>query len=238
MQNLSSLIRACKYSYEPNKLGYCGPEHANEIFLSFIQNPSEIKAEEVKQLLMHFPALYPYLELIARKNNLKPFDSEVIDAYWTGNKLLEKVERKDVEKLILTKFSGEGLLPKKLAEEKAANLPSKVFISHAFHVLYMNFITKKIEPILKNLDSCLVKGAEINDIKKDSFSVKTYSLLYESGEFKLKEKKVKIGKGFAENASKGGLISIHWNSAVEIISEDELDSIRTFTEKNLAQLLF
>ena len=135
--------------------------------------------------------------------------------------------------MILSKFSGEGLLPKNLAGEKARNLPEKPLISHSFHVLYMNFITKKVKPILKNLDSCLVKGAKVEEAKEKSFSVKTYSLLHESGSFKLREKKMKIEKGFCAKAIKGDFVSTHWNSAVEIISEEENGSIKNYLEKNL-----
>ena len=57
---------ACRFSYQPNKLRYCGPSDANKLFLGYIK--SNAKKEEVVNALKHFEAAWPYYELIAKKS--------------------------------------------------------------------------------------------------------------------------------------------------------------------------
>lgn len=58
-----------------------------------------------RQNLKRFKTAYAYYKLIARCNKIKdPFDERVIRAYWTGNKLLEKVPVSEFRKLIKQRF--------------------------------------------------------------------------------------------------------------------------------------
>ncbi|MDP6670432.1 MAG: DUF6390 family protein [archaeon] len=232
--NFNSLIRACKYSLIPNELGYCGPEGSFEEFLKFIKAPSTEGAEIVKPLLQQFNALFPYLELIARCNDLEPFNEQVIEAYWVGNSLLESVSKRELQKTVLL-FQTLGL-PRSIAERKAAELPTDLLPHHSFHVLYVNFISQKVKPIVKNLGECIVQRAKVVEETDKGIVANGITLFSESGELKLREKERTLKNPFELELTKGDLISVHWGNAVEKISEEQTKQLKKYTELTLSTL--
>lgn len=232
-EKIDSLVKACKYSFISNKKNYCGSANAFSEFKDFIENPLPEKTERIEKLFESFEALYPYLKLIAKANNLLPLDEKTIEAYWLGNELLEKVSLNETKEMILSDFAKPGLLPKSIAERKAESIPFGSVPHHSFHVLYINFVSKKVEPVLKNLDSCLITWGNVKEVQENSLVVDSVQLVFDSGEFKLKEKRKSIDSGFVSQAEKNSFVSVHWNFAVELIEKQELKSLKHFTEKNI-----
>jgi len=226
---INALKRACAYSFSPNKLGYCGPEGSWHAFEEFLSAPNtEQNAVAAKEALQKFYALFPYLELIATANDLQPFDAKVIEAYWIGNELLNNVQYSEIQKTILS-FQKFGL-PRSIAEKKAAELPDALLPHHSMHVLYVNFISPKVKPIIENLGNCLIQWAEVKGEAKNGFKAKGIELFSENGELKLREKEKTVQNQFNLQLQPRDLISVHWQNAVEKISFDELKSLRKFTE--------
>ena len=235
LQNkIDALKRACLYSIPPNKLGYCGPNGSWKVLDSFILNPGEQSVKEVKGLLTGFNALHPYLELIAEANSLEPFDAVVIDAYWIGNQLLENVSFREIQKTILS-FQHFGL-PKSIAEKKASQLPDGMLPHHSMHVLFVNFISQKVEPIVKNLSSCIVQWAKVLEETDKGIKVKGIQLLLESGELKIREKEKTIENPFNLQLQPKDLVTVHWDNVIEKISEDELKRFEKYTKATLELL--
>jgi len=228
---IDALKKACLYSFPPNKLGYCGPEYSWQSFQKFLSDPSEENAAQVKNHLKRFDALYPYLELIAGANSSQPFDFEVVEAYWIGNSLLDNVKHVKIQETILS-FQKHGL-PKSIAEKKAANLPEEMLACHSLHVLYVNFISKKVEPVVQNLGNCLIQWAKVLGETSKGIRVKGEELFLESSELKLKEKEKTVLNPFNILLQENDLVSVHWGNAVEKISQDSLKSLKTCTIKNL-----
>ena len=228
-KQFNALIRACKYSAIPNQLGYCGPKDCFKQFNDFIENPSKEKAESVKESLAKFSALYPYLELIASSHDLSPFDEEVVEAYWIGSHLLEGVQKRELQKTVLSlQMFG---LPRSIAESKATAIKEGMFPHHSFHVLFVNFINPKVKPLVSNLGNCLIQWAEIKE-PGETLRVKGVDLISESGELKLREKIKSLENPFKIDAKKKDLVSVHWGKVVEKISADQVNTLKKFTFKN------
>ena len=233
-REIDALKRACLYSFIPNRLGYCGPLGSWQAFLAFISSPIEEQAPGVKQLLQHFSALHPYLELIARANEKSAFDPEVIDAYWTGSDLLRNVRFREFQKTILS-FQRSGL-PRSIAEKKAVRLPDGLLPHHSAHVLYVNFISKKVLPVIENLSDCLIQWGEVKSESEKGIEARGIELFSEGGEFKIREKPKKILNPFKISPKAGDFVSVHWGNAIEILSEESLESLKKFTLLNLEAL--
>ena len=103
---MEDLILASRYSLAPNLLNLCGPSN-------FVKSLENRKKAEIKKKLRNFESYYSYISLIGKKNSKSPFDKEVVEAYWIGNKLLEKVTENDMRKLILHKFTGKASLARR-----------------------------------------------------------------------------------------------------------------------------
>src|SRR3989304_5557246 len=86
-------VQLCaRFSLATTRLRYCGPEDADSILYQTVVKATDTGA--ARTALEKFEALLPYLEAIARKHGLDPFDRDVVEAYWVGNELLERhVER-------------------------------------------------------------------------------------------------------------------------------------------------
>ena len=78
---MDGLELAARFSAAPNALGLCGPK-------GFRLSAKRQLAAQLKRFL----APYTYLSLIADANGLEPFDYDVTEAFWLGNRLLERVK--------------------------------------------------------------------------------------------------------------------------------------------------
>jgi hypothetical protein len=78
-----------RYAYPPNERGYCGPADTGS-FLGYGRT-GHIDAG-FRQLAQAFTGAWPYLELIAGAAGIRdPLDQRVVEAYWVGNALLDRV---------------------------------------------------------------------------------------------------------------------------------------------------
>jgi len=228
---LSALAFACKYSLITNRLDYCGKKNSFESFGFFLANPSEEKAPEIKSLLDSFYSEKSYSESIASVHNLERFDFSVLEAYWLGNNLLEKGSHREIQKTILG-FQNFGL-PREIAEQKAVSLPENCVPHHSLHVLHVNFITPKLKPLVKNLSDCLIQWGEVKGAEKEKIKVKGIELKSLNNRLVLQEKSKLIENPFSLLPEKGDFVSCHWNNAIEILSEEQLESLKKYTLRNL-----
>ena len=187
--------------------------------------------QAAKQQLQKFNALHPYLSLIANANGMQPFDLEVVEAYWLGNRLLENVEHKEIQKTIVC-LQKHGL-PRRIAERKAAELPESILPHHSMHVLYLNFLSQKVKPFVQNLSNCLIQWATVQKEAKNGIEVKGIELFLESNELKLREKIKTIKNSFNLQLQQGNLVSLHWENAVEKISSERLKNLKEYTSISL-----
>jgi len=226
MSELDGVELCCRFSLVPNKLGYCGPESAKEVLLNYINSKKNVQT--AKEQLKRFEGLYPYLELIAEKNNREPFDYKVIEAYWLGNSFLENVTEKDLKKLILKKFS--SYLTKSIAEKLSATVPDGVNVHHSFHVLHILKIAslKGRVPINFNTQrSCIISWGRIIsdntiDIRQLDFKEKYF----------ISEVRREINYR-PDSFKKNDYLTIHWNNAVIKLSKKQVKNLKKYTNENI-----
>ncbi len=215
---------AAKYSFTPNSLGYCGTSS----FVSLLQSGDNEKTmEELKKFHPH----YAYLCLIARENQKQSFDDDVVRAFWTGNELLENVSHNSLKEFIINELFPPGH-PR--AEELSKNLPEGLVPHHSFNSLYINFVTDKVEKSIKNFDSCCVLPGKVLSVQGNSLQVERYSI--EDGpSIGKKQESVLLefnGTRFIESVQAGNLISVHWGMAIELLTNEQADSILKYTKRN------
>src|SRR5690349_16491491 len=80
-----------RYAYPPNALGLCGADVRHTLLEYGAAGESD---EGLAELARTFEGAWPYLELIAGANRIEdPLDVRVVEAYWVGNELLDRVDR-------------------------------------------------------------------------------------------------------------------------------------------------
>jgi len=229
----------------PNKLGFCGSRRKEDqkILKDFLAGKA--KEFEVRKVLEKFEAAYQYYSLIAKKNDINdPFSEKVVEAYWIGNKLLDKVKASDIRKITREDFSKPGLLSKKEAEEKAKKIPKNSIAHHSFHVLVLGPIAGRID--LENIklkDVCRVGWGRVIKFKVQSSKFKVIveyqPLIKQNNKIilgDLVEKELNWDRDIVKEIKVGEYVAFHWGMVAQVLTEGEAENIKKYTLKTLVSL--
>lgn len=229
---MNGMELAARYSYMPNRLNYCGEHTFSDIFKQYLEG--NISSETLENEMKKFFGHYLYLELIAKANNKNPFDPEVVEAFWVGNELLEKVKASDLKGLILTQFSKK--IGKERAEQLASNLPKGIPPHHSFNPLYINFISSKVPKSIVLYDRCCVQWGKIKSVADSHVIVEYQPIIENNGKYEFGEnKKIRVNTAidntrFIENPKQGDWISFHWLLGIEKLNETRLANLKKYTK--------
>jgi hypothetical protein len=235
-------VRFARYAFGPNRLGYCGPDEAGDLFA---QATVGHELPRLRELAAQFEGAFPYLALIAQSAGIAdPLDARVVAAYWLGGPLLDTVRPAALGDSLEVRFrsrltGGDGWRWLG-AKPNAGAVPN-----HAFHVLDVFprvglMRTGDVDNALKVMDSCRVRWGRILERDGDSLVVSAVPLDYVAGKLQLGAPRAERirgwvdGKGFVEDATVGDVIAIHWDWACERLDLARLVALRTATTHELA----
>ena len=236
---------AAIYGLIPNRLGLCGPRQ--ELLKKFIIG--KLSIHEIIPVLEKFEAAYPYYQLIAQKNKIisGPFNKKVVEAYWLGNELLEKITTDDLRQLITEKFSKPGLLSKTEAARRAKKIPEGSKPHHSFHVMVLGSITGSIDFTGKTKlkDTCRVGWGRVIRLKTKNEKLKTgaiiisYNPLVGSKTIKFGppiKKEIAWDKEILPAIKVGDWVSFHWNWAIQKLNEENIINLHKYTQNTIDSL--
>lgn len=207
------------FAFGPNYLKYCGPIGTYRLLYSCWK--SGRYGKKVKRIFTKFEALYPYLCLIAECNELDPFDYEVIEAYWIGNKLVENVSVQELKENLYREFSPS--LTREIISKKLEKIKGDIPPTHLFHVLYFTSITGKLKITLSSQEKCKVSLGEVKKMGGEKAKVEFNGLTIKNKKYSFKKRRKEIWiefpvKGekisFISDINRGELIFFHWDLAV------------------------
>jgi len=234
-------ILFARYAFGPNRLGYCGPDDAAELF-GHATGGGELPA--LRRLAEQFEGAYPYLELIARANGLPdPLDARVVEAYWLGSELLEHVRPADLAGSLDVRFRkrlrGDGW--RWLADKpRAGALPM-----HAFHVLDVFprlglLRSGALDDVVKVIDSCRIRWGRVLERAGDWLVTSVVPMALAEGKLRLGPPRVETvrgwqdGRGFlGAEVARNDIVSIHWDWACEVLDARRLNLLRGWTQHEL-----
>ncbi|MFC1711736.1 DUF6390 family protein [Patescibacteria group bacterium] len=242
MKNNQGLKLAAIYSYPPSRLGFCGKKTKNtaQLISDYLTGKNK-QQEKIKKVLTAFEAAYPYLKLIAKANNLSPFNKKVVEAFWLGNSLLLQVKVSDLKAMVLKEFTKQGLLSKKEALTRIAKIRPNSKPHHSFHVFVLGPVTGRIKFNLKLYDLCRISWAKIIRIYGRDYQVyggtkkivvKYQPIISKNNKFTLGkevEKQVYWNKRFIKTLKPGDLVALHWDIICQKIDKGKINSLQKFT---------
>jgi len=219
---------AAMYAFPPNLRKYCGPPTFSGALLS------GTGAARVAAELRKFPVHCAYLSLIAKANGKKQFDTAVVRAFWTGNRLLDKIPSHAMRSFMLRLLRKEPSRAEKLAK----NMPPGIVPHHSFNPLYVNFVTGKVARSTRNYDACCVTSGEVASVSANSAIVRRFSIAGKAGGFFLKSRRDTValerdGIRFIKKLKKGDIISVHWGMAIERLTPEQSATLKNYTQKNI-----
>lgn len=218
----------CRYSLVTNELGYCGPRGAAESLRKSILGEDI----DVSGLLFRFEALYPYLEIIAKKHGLDPFDEKVVEAYWTGNELSEGFKEKELNELVdLLRARG---LPQSMCDKLLENPPNSMPFTHNFHVFYVGVgnVTGSVPTTVANMDKCRISCGHVEKVGENFAIVSRKQLLPDLSLSEFKEDKIEFDPGLL-SIKEGDHVSIHWARAMQVLNPAQVENLDKLTHQVL-----
>ena len=233
---LAGTSQFIRYGFMPNRLRYCGGDDNLTLFEYGVRDLSD---GGLSPLLRRFTGALPYLQLIARANAIPdPFDARVVEAYWIGNELLDGVEVRQLYDALAARFGKQ--LSGRTRDLVLGKAPAGARPHHAFHVLDVHSRVGELGHNLQTLDHCRVSWGTVVEVDGGELVVDRVPLLLEAGMLALgapvRERVVRQleGRGFADEAAVGDVVSIHWGWACEVLSEDRARRLERYTRHHLA----
>ncbi|PJE67387.1 hypothetical protein COU95_02725 [Candidatus Shapirobacteria bacterium CG10_big_fil_rev_8_21_14_0_10_40_9] len=235
-----------RYSFSPNRLKYCGPDANLDLFE---RAAYKVNDKKIREILADFEAAFPYIQFIAKENKIRdPFDWRVVEAYWLGNDLLEKISVSEFYRHIKDHFGKRA--KSDVLRSIGRKIPQGAEPHHSFHVLEVfpqigALRGINLGPVLKTINNCLITWGKVVDITNDKLEVEFSPLIYEKsmtfGDLQTKKIDYKFNdKTLLDNLQIGDWVSIHWNWACDILTDRQLKNLQKWTlwHLNLANQTF
>ena len=236
----SGAVLFARYAYGPNRLGLCGPDDAEALFGEGSTGGDE---RELRELARGFEGAFPYLELIARANGIAdPLDRRVVDAYWVGSPLLERVSPDLLGESLRTRFRPR--LGQPTWKWLEASAPGGAKPVHAFHVLDVFpkvglMRGEQADRVLEVIDSCRVRWGRVRERAGDSLIVNVVPLTQVEGKLAFGDARPeritawRDGLSFVGGVQPDEVVSIHWDWACDILDADQLRRLVGWTQRQL-----
>ena len=227
----SGLLVFIRYAFMPNHLGYCGGNDNDVLFEHAVTGQADAA---LAPLLVKFTGAFPYLRTIATANGIAdPFDRRVVEAYWLGNELLERVDATALYRSLEERFGRQ--LTGKLRQEVLRKPPQGARPHHLFHVLDV-YRRLEAEVGMTAMDSCRVSWGQVRAVEGAALVVDRQPLALVQGRLELgpavPERALRTldGHGFTDDVSMGDWISIHWGWACEVLDARRLANVRRWSD--------
>ena len=227
-----------RYAYPPNALGYCGPDGFADYAAAGVVDQGLVKQAQA------FSGAWPYLELIAASSGIPdPLDHRVVEAYWVGNDLLDRVSlgklgdsmaerfRKQVGNKF--QFLAEGVL--------AGGVPH-----HSFHVFgvypWVGLLgnDRMTRHALTVLDRCRVRWGKVvavsalAEVIVESRPLSWDGRLLTLGEPVVETARLPLdGMVFAPGLAPGDWVALHWDWVCDKLTDRQLRALRGYSQRHL-----
>jgi hypothetical protein len=220
----------------PNRLGFCGAADERGLFESCVAHEP---LPELAGWARTFEGAYPYLVLIAGANGLSdPLDDRVVEAYWIGNELLERVCMAPLHASLRERFAPR-LSPKTL-DLVLGKVPAGAMPHHSFHVIDVCRRTGALAEQVDVLDSCRIAWGQVQAVAGAHLDVMVRPLAFIDGRLGLGDPEMRKitcsidGQGFVPDAGLGDWVSIHWGWVCDVLSPRQVENLYRFTMHHLA----
>ena len=230
-----------RYAFPPNRLGYCGPGEHEALFAYVSQQRADPGLVDLER---RFDGAYPYLKLIAQANDVtEPLDRRVVEAYWIGNRYLDRVDGLACAKLLderapaLGSARGTSWLNGELAKRARPHHLLTVFD------IYMRagmLRDARAAVVLRPMDSCRISWGEVVAVEGEELVVERPPLKLCGGKLEVgAPDRVRVsrqidGRGFTEQVRPGDHVAVHWNWACDVLSAAALGRLVQETERAIA----
>ncbi len=219
-------LRFARYAYPPNELGYCGPAGAGE-FMGITAVDAEA---EVRRRARQFEGAWHYLEVIAASAGIEdPLDDRVVEAYWVGNELLDKLDPHDLLAELRVRFLGQATGTWNAAGDRAR-------AHHSFQVFevypWVSLLGGRDDRVPMNvLEQCRIRTGQVVAVRGERAQVRSRPLLWDGRRLELgpaRDEDVRwseAGQGLLDSVSVGDIVALHWDWVCDVLDERAQEAV-------------
>ena len=213
-----------RYAYPPNALGLCGADSPRTLLEYGDAGASD---GGLAELARTFEGAWPYLELIAGANGVAdPLDRRVVEAYWVGNELLDRVQPGELARHVGDRFHGRlGRARDHVFDAVAAGAVPH----HCFHVFavypWLGLMrTGIVDEPLRILDQCRTTPGLVLAVDGDAATVLAAPLRFQAGDLRLGAPEPRTvgwrdaGLAFVPELHPGDLVALHWDFVCDVLA--------------------
>ncbi len=240
--DIKGLALCCRYSYPPNSLSLCGPDKKGKQTDLNYYSTLQIADRGTLEILSQFSTLMPYLSTIAHDNNISdPFDIQVVEAYWLGNNLLQKVQLKSLAHTFDEELNLKKKLNRLAMDKIFTKLAKGALPHHSFHVLniYKRTGLLDIPHTIQTMDACIINWGKISKIDKFKIIVDTKPLSINGDKISFGQTRSRtlMFQGdkdiLSKDLKKGDWISYHWGIFCERLNRTKLNNLIYYTKLSI-----
>jgi hypothetical protein len=222
-----------RYAYPPNALGYCGPDDDGVL----LRRGGGVGSGDLEQLARAFDGAWPYLEFIARHTGLDPLDRGVVEAYWLGTDLLDKID--------LGEHGDELLDGLRQRAGPVARIPDAVApdnqCDHNFHCFqiypWMGLLGagRGGDHPRRILDRCRIRWGQVKACGEEEVEVRYQPLVWDGTAVALGDARDEVavrarrGVAFVGDLRPGEWVALHWEWVCDRLDSRRLDDLRRST---------
>jgi hypothetical protein len=239
----SGPVRFARFAFPPNRLGYCGPGDGGDLahYTRGHEDPG------LREIAAGFEGAFPYLQLLAGSNHrADPLDADVVEAYWIGNDLLDRVPVGEFGRSIDARFRARAGTAWRHIDGSIA----EGVANHSYHVLHVmpwaGLLRDGIvdEP-LRIVDRCRVSWGTVlepADGNEDDPDHRGGRVLVSRLPLVWSGTRLEFGAPVVEaldspiDVHPGDTVAIHWDWICERLEPRQLDWLRRVTRRQLRDL--
>ncbi|MGZ4458064.1 MAG: DUF6390 family protein [Nocardioidaceae bacterium] len=208
-----------RYAYPPNELGYCGPEGAAALLAPDATRDIERRARA-------FDGAWSYLEMIAESTGRKdPLDAAVVEAYWVGNDLLDRVDPAALVARLGDRFHGQlGGTWRDAAGRARAHHSFQVFEVYPWAGLLAPAGNPTAVSVLQQ---CRIRSGVVQEVRGERALVTSRPLTW-SGDGLHRAAPVREtvrwsvgGRSLLDGVAPGDVVALHWDWVCDVLTPDQ-----------------
>jgi hypothetical protein len=239
IERVSGPVLFARYAFPPNHLGYCGPADAASFWHSGIRGDDH----GLRRLAGDFDGALPHLQVIADSAAIgDPLDGRVVEAYWLGGSLLDKVRPGLISADVETVLRGRcGPVFDSLAAAVAAGaVPHHSLAVFAVYPwIGMLGDERRTRQAMIVLDRCRIRSGQVLGLEADHVVVESTSLIWDGGRLGLGDPVVETvrraidGVGLSAPIAVGDRVALHWDWVCDKITETQGLALQTYSRRHL-----
>lgn len=229
-----------RYAYPPNALGYCGPADHGALLEYAVAGVVDGGLIELES---GFTGAWPYLQLIAASTGgTDPLAAAVVEAYWVGNRLLDRIDPRWLAASIDDRFAIRlGAQRSTLTALAAAGgVPH-----HSFHVLAVSpwiglLRAGFTEGSLLTMDRCRIRRGLVIGVDNGTVLVETDRLTWDGERLEVTSGTSEVvqaatnGYRLAADVAPGDTVALHWDWVCDRLTPAQTRALDVFTRRSLA----